>query len=120
MAGNVSRCHFSIASGSRRYARCNGFCGVSPSLASNPPTAVRPSRMPNLLSISPATTDRVHKPKSRPYWRDAIFAQIAAGGKTLSEALNDRALQIHLQRIVGAHVASAYGAAQFYSAKLSI
>ena len=51
--------------------------------------------------------------------RDAFFAQIVASGKTLEEALNERALQIHLQRIVGAHVASAYGAAQFYGAKLS-
>ena len=51
--------------------------------------------------------------------RDAIGAQIRASGETLGEALNERALQIHLQRIVGAHVASAYGAAQFYGAKLS-
>ena len=51
--------------------------------------------------------------------RDAIGAQIRASGEILGEALNERALQIHLQRIVGAHVASAYGAAQFYGAKLS-
>jgi hypothetical protein len=51
--------------------------------------------------------------------RDVIGAQIRASGETLGEALNERALQIHLQRIVGAHVASAYGAAQFYGAKLS-
>ncbi len=51
--------------------------------------------------------------------RGAIFEQIAASGKALGEALNERALQIHLQRIVGAHVASAYGTAQFYGAKLS-
>jgi hypothetical protein len=51
--------------------------------------------------------------------RDALGAQIRASGEILGEALNERALQIHLQRIVGAHVASAYGAAQFYGAKLS-
>jgi hypothetical protein len=51
--------------------------------------------------------------------RDTFVAQIVASGKTLGDALNERALQIHLQRIVGAHVASAYGAAQFYGAKLS-
>jgi hypothetical protein len=51
--------------------------------------------------------------------RDALGAQIRASGAVLGEALNERALQIHLQRIVGAHVASAYAAAQFYGTKLS-
>ena len=51
--------------------------------------------------------------------RDALGAQIQASGQKLGEALNERALQIHLQRIVGAHVASAYAAAQFYGTKLS-
>lgn len=34
---------------------------------------------------------------------------------TLSDGLGERAMQIHLQRIVGAFVGSAYGAGQFYS-----
>ncbi len=34
---------------------------------------------------------------------------------TLSEGLGERAMQIHLQRIVGAFVGSAHGAGQFYS-----
>lgn len=34
---------------------------------------------------------------------------------TLSEGLSDKAMQIHLQRIVGSFVGSAYGAGQFYS-----
>lgn len=33
----------------------------------------------------------------------------------LNEALGERAMQIHLQRIVGAYVGSAHGAGQFYS-----
>ncbi|KOF13434.1 hypothetical protein AC244_31485 [Ensifer adhaerens] len=33
----------------------------------------------------------------------------------LSEGLGERAMQIHLQRIVGAYVGSAHGAGQFYS-----
>lgn len=33
----------------------------------------------------------------------------------LSDGLGDRAMQIHLQRIVGAYVGSAHGAGQFYS-----
>ncbi|UVK48440.1 hypothetical protein BPNPMPFG_007814 (plasmid) [Mesorhizobium sp. AR07] len=34
---------------------------------------------------------------------------------TLSEGLSEKAMQIHLQRIVGSHVGSAFGAGQFYS-----
>ena len=34
---------------------------------------------------------------------------------SLREGLSDRAMQIHLQRIVGSYVGSAYGAGQFYS-----
>jgi hypothetical protein len=34
-------------------------------------------------------------------------------------ALNEKALQIHLQRITGAFVSSAFGAAQFYGTKKS-
>ncbi len=37
------------------------------------------------------------------------------GADTLSEGLSDKAMQIHLQRIVGSYVGSAYGAGQFYS-----
>lgn len=33
----------------------------------------------------------------------------------LSEGLAEKAMQIHLRRIVGSHVGSAYGAGQFYS-----
>lgn len=38
---------------------------------------------------------------------------------TLSEGLSDKAMQIHLQRIVGSYVGSAYGAGQFYSKAVS-
>lgn len=38
---------------------------------------------------------------------------------TLSEGLKERAMQIHLQRIVGAYVGSAHGAGQFYSRAVS-
>jgi hypothetical protein len=40
---------------------------------------------------------------------------IAETAQSLSEGLGERAMQIHLQRIVGAYVGSAYGAGQFYS-----
>jgi hypothetical protein len=38
---------------------------------------------------------------------------------SLGDSLNDRAMQIHLQRIVGAFVGSAYGAGQFYTRAVS-
>jgi len=40
---------------------------------------------------------------------------IAETAESLSEGLGERAMQIHLQRIVGAYVGSAYGAGQFYT-----
>lgn len=43
---------------------------------------------------------------------DRLIVETAAG---LSEGLGERAMQIHLQRIVGAYVGSAHGAGQFYS-----
>ncbi|MEQ9178867.1 MAG: hypothetical protein RIF44_09150, partial [Nitratireductor sp.] len=38
---------------------------------------------------------------------------------SLNEGLGDRAMQIHLQRIVGSYVGSAHGAGQFYSRAVS-
>ena len=38
---------------------------------------------------------------------------------SLADGLGDRAMQIHLQRIVGAYVGSAHGAGQFYSRAVS-
>jgi len=43
---------------------------------------------------------------------ERLIIETATG---LSEGLGERAMQIHLQRIVGAYVGSAHGAGQFYS-----
>ena len=43
---------------------------------------------------------------------ERLIVETATG---LSEGLSERAMQIHLQRIVGAYVGSAHGAGQFYS-----
>ena len=40
---------------------------------------------------------------------------IVETAESLSEGLGEKAMQIHLQRIVGAYVGSAHGAGQFYS-----
>ncbi|MDR3535223.1 MAG: hypothetical protein P4L71_01860 [Acetobacteraceae bacterium] len=51
--------------------------------------------------------------------RDATEQHLTLAAKAFETALNDKALQIHLQRITGAYVMSAFGAAQFYGAKKS-
>jgi hypothetical protein len=51
--------------------------------------------------------------------RDATCLQITQATEAFDGALNDKALQIHLQRITGAFVGSAFGAAQFYGTKKS-
>ena len=47
--------------------------------------------------------------------RDLHERLISETADALSEGLSERAMQIHLQRIVGAFVGSAHGAGQFYS-----
>ena len=51
--------------------------------------------------------------------RDATQEHITQGAQAFGTALNEKALQIHLQRIVGSFVSSAFGAAQFYGTKKS-
>lgn len=47
--------------------------------------------------------------------RDLHQKMIVETAEALGEGLGERAMQIHLQRIVGAYVSSAQGAGQFYS-----
>ena len=51
--------------------------------------------------------------------RDQHQKLIIDTAEGLGEGLGERAMQIHLQRIVGAYVGSAYGAGQFYSRAVS-
>lgn len=51
--------------------------------------------------------------------RDISEEAFGRAAQALTGALNDKAMQIHLQRIAGAFVSSAYGAATFYQNKLS-
>lgn len=51
--------------------------------------------------------------------RDATRDQLARSAEVFGNALNEKALQIHLQRIVGSFVGSAHGASQFYGTKKS-
>ena len=51
--------------------------------------------------------------------RDLHHKIIVDTAESLKEGLGDRAMQIHLQRIVGSYVGSAHGAGQFYSRAVS-
>ncbi|MHB0671577.1 Hypothetical protein HVPorG_03927 (plasmid) [Roseomonas mucosa] len=51
--------------------------------------------------------------------RTTTDQSIRDGAAALTDTLNERALAMHLQRIVGAFVGSAYGAGKFYSDKVT-
>jgi len=51
--------------------------------------------------------------------RDATQEHVTRATKAFGTALNETALRIHLQRITGAFVGSAFGAAQFYGTRKS-
>jgi hypothetical protein len=51
--------------------------------------------------------------------REATGEQISRTAQALQPAVNEAAMKIHLQRIVGAFVSSAHGAAQFYGNKVT-
>jgi hypothetical protein len=51
--------------------------------------------------------------------RVATEDHVARSAEALQPSLNDKAMAIHLQRVVGSFVGSAYGAAQFYGTKVT-
>jgi hypothetical protein len=51
--------------------------------------------------------------------REATEEHVARSAQVLQPSLNDKAMVIHLQRVVGSFVSSAYGAAQFYGTKVT-
>ena len=51
--------------------------------------------------------------------REGTEENVVRGANVLRDDLNDKAMEIHLQRIVGAFVGSAYGAATFYQSKVT-
>ena len=51
--------------------------------------------------------------------REATEELIVRSANELRDNLNDKAMQMHLQRVVGAFVASACGAGQFYGQKVT-
>ena len=51
--------------------------------------------------------------------REATKEQISLSAEALQPTVNETAMKIHLQRVVGSFVGSAYGAAQFYGGKVT-
>jgi len=51
--------------------------------------------------------------------RETSEEHVARSAQTLQPALNPKAMEIHLQRVVGSFVSSAFGAAQFYGTKVT-
>jgi hypothetical protein len=51
--------------------------------------------------------------------REGTEENVVRSANVLRDDLNDKAMEIHLQRIVGAFVSSAYGAATFYQNKVT-
>lgn len=49
--------------------------------------------------------------------RESVEERIVLEARLLGTVMTDKALEMHLQRVVGAYVGSAYGAASFYDAK---
>jgi len=47
--------------------------------------------------------------------RDLHRSQLIQSAEALKDGLGERAMQIHMQRMVGSFIGSAYGAGQFYS-----
>ena len=51
--------------------------------------------------------------------REGTEENVVRGANVLRDDLNDKAMEIHLQRIVGSFVSSAHGAATFYQSKVT-
>ena len=51
--------------------------------------------------------------------REGTEENVVRSANVLRDDLNDKAMEMHLQRIVGAYVISAHGAATFYQAKVT-
>ena len=52
--------------------------------------------------------------------REATEEHMAKGAEALADTLNEKALEMHMQRIVDAYVRSAHGAGTFYDGKAAI
>ena len=75
------------------------------------PSAVQADKLSTAFGLEPVDFDEV---------REATEEQLGLSTKVLSSTINETGMRIHLQRIVGAFVGSAHGAATFYSSKVTV
>ena len=73
------------------------------------PNATQAEKISATFALDPVDFDGI---------REATEEQIALSAKAL-QPVNETAMRIHLQRIVGAFVSSAHGAGTFYSSKVT-
>jgi hypothetical protein len=75
------------------------------------PTATQAHKLSTAFGLDPVDFDGI---------RETTEAQFTQHADALQPTVNETALRIHLQRIVGAYVGSAHGAATFYSSKVTV
>lgn len=75
------------------------------------PSAVQAEKISANFGLDPVDFDGI---------REGTEEQIGLSAKLLQPTVNDTAMRIHLQRVVGSLVSSAHGAATFYSSKVTI
>lgn len=101
---------------------------------SNPKTTTPPARQPvrqaitleavrhlaphTGLALNLGTTFGLEVPDCEAI-ADATEETLGKHGTEMQELLSEKALELHMQRLVGAYVGSAHGAARFYSEKVS-
>ena len=74
------------------------------------PNATQAEKISATFALDPVDFDGI---------REATEEQIGLSAKALEPTVNETAMRIHLQRIVGAFVGSAHGAGTFYSSKVT-
>jgi len=74
------------------------------------PSATQAEKMSTAFALEPVDYHGI---------REAAEEQIGSSARTLEANVNETAMRIHLQRVVGAFVGSAHGAAQFYHSKVT-
>ena len=74
------------------------------------PSATQAERMSTAFALEPVDYHGI---------REATEEQVGSSTRTLEANVNETAMRIHLQRVVGAFVGSAHGAAQFYNTKVT-
>jgi len=74
------------------------------------PTATQAEKMSTAFGLEPVDYHGI---------REATEEQVGRSAKTLEVNVNETAMRIHLQRIAGAFVSSAHGAAGFYHSKVT-